>query len=408
MMRHSSTLFTVFAILLLPIAVGSFSLSSGAVELGYPPHEKPDEMKAEKKVTEQQTVEQILAEQNTVEIKTVETMREEAKTIAKVSVAAVITPTQADGSAWDIGAGADLVLCGAAGCYVSNGLEQDATFYAGSGALRLIKKAGACRDVVKCMFRGVELGKLQTETEKAVQLVDVDYVSHSYFGEVYADGPDQCQNVDVTVMCEKGVHRQTFSLWFIAEDVAQKAGKAGLDYVLFKGLDQQRVEALTQNLGDSRKRLRAAVSEFYRKLLADDEGSKTVPASCLNQPAFLAETFYVMGLADANGRRAELLLKDLVGQLPLSRVAGLIRRTPAFYWAFMDITKQFEAFAGADEFIFKDDEKELQLKPVKIAVSDGEKDLTGTASEKLNLEKHQLIYGWQVKARAKAALEGCR
>ena len=209
-------------------------------------------------------------------------------------------------------------------------------------------------------------------------------------------------------MCEKGVHRQTFSLWFIAEDVAQKAGKAGLDYVLFKGLDQQRVEALTQNLGDSRKRLRAAVSEFYRKLLADDEGSKTVPASCLNQPAFLAETFYVMGLADANGRRAELLLKDLVGQLPLSRVAGLIRRTPAFYWAFMDITKQFEAFAGADEFVFKDDEKELQLKPVKIAVSDGEKDLTGTASEKLNLEKHQLIYGWQVKARAKAALEGCR
>ena len=62
----------------------------------------------------------------------------------KHTVAVVVMPRQQVGSSWDVGAGADIVLCGAAGCYVSNGLEKAATFYEGSSGLLLIKKAGVC------------------------------------------------------------------------------------------------------------------------------------------------------------------------------------------------------------------------------------------------------------------------
>ncbi len=299
-----------------------------------------------------------------------------------VTITAVVMAEKENGSAWDIGEGADIILCGAAGCYVSNGLEQAATFYEGRGAFRLIKKAGACRDSLKCVFRNVDLEKLQGDKSYNLQLVDVDYVSHNYMALAEVRDHSNCSVNSARLECGRGVHKRDYSLWVIDETIAKTAGKAGLDYALFKGVQAQRVGELTKQLSNKRAELKSWISQFYKLLL-----KRELPKRCEQDTSFISETFYVMGLADASKRRAEYILKQLIGHQPVSDLAGLIRNKPQLYWAFLDVAKQFQTFASADESERRDDIIELKVETVE--------------------GRDKLVYGWKVAARAKAAFEAC-
>jgi len=302
----------------------------------------------------------------------------------KMTVAVVVTPLQADGSAWDVGAGADIVLCGQLGCYVSQGLEQEALFYEGSGAFRLLKKAGPCRDALACVFRGVELDKLASDKDPFLQLVDVDYVSHTYMDKVAIKQPLSCQLNGAVLSCAKGVHKRTFSMWAIDEVVAKKGGKSGLDQVLFKGLISQRVSALVEDLETVRGQLGASGAQFYRLVLGQE-----VPSTCLDSSDFIGETFYIMGLADAKQRRAEHVIKDFVGAKPVVALKAVVQRSPQLYWAFLDIAKQFNAFARAKTAELSQDIEGIRLY---------DQEEGGTL----------LKFDWRVQARAKALLETCK
>ena len=339
------------------------------------------------------------------------------KPVVTYSVALVVMPRQADGSAWDVGAGADLVLCGAAGCYVSNGLESAATFYEGSAGLRLIKKAGACRDSTACVFRDVDFTKLISNENELVQPVDVDYVSHSYMDAIFNNSlnkekslfnAENCSLKKSVLACKLGVHRRDYSLWVVPEKLAELGGKEALDAVLFKGLLHQRAKTLTDELLKHRVRVQTASFEFYKKMFA---GGADVSLDQLNRcvltPEFLSETFYVLGLADATERRAEALLTDMVGKLPPQKIRGLIQRTPQFFWAFLDLTSQLEAFAFADQYRLDKEQTGVLLKKIKTDTSENEKKAENTPDTLSASEGHELIYGWQVKARAKAALSHC-
>ena len=301
----------------------------------------------------------------------------------KITVVVLVTPLQADGSAWDVGAGADIVLCGARGCYVSQGLEQEAQFYDGSGAFRLIKKAGPCRDALACVFRGVELDKVISEQDPFLQLVDVDYVSHTYMDKFAIKQPLSCQLNGAVLSCAKGVHKRTFSMWAIDEAIAKKGGKAALDQVLFKGLMTQRVSALVEDLERLRGQLEVSAVKFYKLVVGQD-----VPAACLDGSDFISETFYIMGLADAKQRRAEHVIKDFVGAKPVDALTGTVQRSPQLYWAFLDIANQFKAFAGA---------KTAQL----------DKDVEGLRLYESEDGMALLKFDWRVQARARALLEAC-
>lgn len=339
------------------------------------------------------------------------------KSAVTYSVALVVMPRRADGSAWDVGAGADLVLCGAAGCYVSNGLESAATFYEGSAGLRLIKKAGACRDSTACVFRDVDLSKLVTIENATIQPVDVDYVSHSYMDGMLDKGMktsnslfkvENCSLQKSVLACKLGVHRRDYSLWVVPEKLAELGGKEALDAVLFKGLLHQRAKTLTDELLKHRVRVQTASLEFYKKMF---EGNADVSLdqlnSCVLTPEFLSETFYVLGLADATERRAEALLIDMVGKLPPQKIRGLIQRTPQFFWAFLDLTSQLETFAFADQYRLDKEQTGVLLKKIKTDISENEKKAENKPDARSSAESHELIYGWQVKARAKAALSHC-
>jgi len=309
---------------------------------------------------------------------------EKVSSSSKVTIVVMITPTQADGSAWDVGAGADIVLCGAQGCYVSEGFTTPATFYEGSSGLRLLKKAGTCRDQLKCVFRGVELERLISKEEPALQIADVDYVSHTYLEKFILTAPFACRAEQIVVTCAKGIHRRTFSLWVMEEGVAETAGKAGLDYVLFKGLISQRSEALTNRLVKVRAHVRASVARFFQLVLEKD-----VPAVCLQQTDFLTESFYLAGLADAGQRRAEFLIKDFVGGKSFVDLKPVVQQSPQIYWAFLDIATQLEHFSSANKAHLDEDLTGLHLE------------------EEEGQEGFVLHYGWQVKSRAQALVASC-
>ena len=333
----------------------------------------------------------------------------------KHTVAVVVMPRQQDGSSWDVGAGADIVLCGAAGCYVSNGLEKPATFYEGGAGLRLLKKAGACRDRLSCVFRDMDLTKLTTETNKIIEPVDVDYVSHSYMGGApFKTGPqgnkvpafldfDNCSLKRAVIDCKVGVHERNYSLWAMPEKLAETGGREALDAVLFKGLLFQRADFTAKNLLEQREQVRKAVFNFYSKMFAQStDVSLSGLKHCLANDHFITETFFVLGLADATERKAEGLILDLVGQLPDEKVRSFIQRTPQFYWAFLDLVAQLKAFSSAETYTLDQEREGILLK-----ASDIEKSEQVSSELEKAQNSNELLYGWQVKARAKAALLLC-
>lgn len=308
-----------------------------------------------------------------------------------LTIAVVINDVKPDGSAWDIGAGADIVLCGAKGCYVSNGLSKAATFYEGSRGPWVLNKAGACRDAVKCVFRGVNLDKLRSGDDRGIQPMDVDYVSHNYLEKVTVGKIPVCKAGAGAIACESGFHMRSYSMWVMPEVVAQKGGKAGLDHVLFKGILSQRVAALTAEIGDLRGEVQTDVARFY-KLMFDID----VPASCVSDPTFLTEAFYVTGLADASQRRAEFVLKDLLGNVPVARLEGLVRQTPAIFWAYRDIARQLKRYGAAKTALYEEEADGIFLK--KEAVE-------GAGEAGPNEET--LVYGWKARGRARSGLSAC-
>lgn len=310
-----------------------------------------------------------------------------------VTIAVVITPQMADGSSWDIGKGADLVLCGKAGCYVSEGLDKPARFYAGSAGPLLLKKAGACRDVVQCVFRGVDLSRLEGgqagNGSPYFQLVDVDYVSHTYLDKINDHAAMDCALDDGVIDCAAGVHRRHFSLWVMEEKLALTAGRAGLDQVLFKGLMSQRVSALAAGILPLRAEVRASAARFYKLLLG-----AAIPEGCLADVHFLTETFYVAGLAEATQRRAAALIRQFTASGSAEEIRDLVQRSPALYWAYVDIAKQLKAFSEAGSARQLDDGGD----PAGLVLRKESEAGAGSA----------LLYGWQVKSRAAAQLSQCR
>lgn len=307
-----------------------------------------------------------------------------------LTIAVVINPVKSDGSAWDIGKGADIVLCGVKGCYVSNGLTEAATFYEGSRGPWVLNKAGACRDAVKCVFRGVDLDKLRSMDDRSIQPMDVDYVSHNYLEKALIDDVPACTASGAAIECERGYHKRSYSLWAMAEPVAEKGGKAGLDHVLFKGILSQRVTALTSELGDLRVQVQGDVARFYKLIFGVD-----VPASCSSDPAFLTEAFYVTGLADASQRRAEFVLKDLLGNVPVARLEGLVRQTPAIFWAYRDIARQLHSYAHAGAALYEEEAEGIFLRDAADAADD-----TAAGGK-------TLVYGWKARGRARSGLSAC-
>ncbi|MGI9378054.1 MAG: hypothetical protein ACR2OW_00285 [Methyloligellaceae bacterium] len=141
----------------------------------------------------------------------------------------VIDSAGVNGARWDLGKGADLVLCISAGCYVSAGSNEPANFLKGKRALVRGPRAGNCNNSVHCIFRNVDLPR----HNPVVRPVDVDAVEHDYMEALPAKIDRTCELKGAGLKCEKAIHTVEYSLWIVPETVAEKASVEVLEDTLY-------------------------------------------------------------------------------------------------------------------------------------------------------------------------------
>ena len=135
---------------------------------------------------------------------------------------------------------ANPVLCLGQSCYVSGGAEAAATLMPRMRALgpgnTLGRQAGACRDQVTCVFRGVALGAPSSQ----IQPVDMGFLRHDR-KEVRSAEPDRsCDVSGGRLYCSAPIVTRGYRAWIVPEIIAQKAGTNALERALDDGLPMAR------------------------------------------------------------------------------------------------------------------------------------------------------------------------
>jgi hypothetical protein len=140
---------------------------------------------------------------------------------------------------------ADPVLCTLEGCYVSAGADAPALFLRGHKALGFANtwglRAGACRQSLRCVFRGVELA----EVPAFLQPVDLHILHHDRRRGQVIGSDSACGIRSGALTCERGIATPEYRLWVVPERIAAEAGPAALEQALADGLEGTRAADLS-------------------------------------------------------------------------------------------------------------------------------------------------------------------
>jgi colicin import membrane protein len=135
---------------------------------------------------------------------------------------------------------ADPVLCLREGCYISAGADRAAVFLPGRKALGFSNtwgaRAGACRNALGCVFRGVELGLLPA----FLQPVDLHIFKHDLRAGFAVLADSDCGIAAGRLTCRHGVNTESYTMWIVPEKLAESLGPAGLERALTEGLNGPR------------------------------------------------------------------------------------------------------------------------------------------------------------------------
>jgi colicin import membrane protein len=131
---------------------------------------------------------------------------------------------------------ADPIMCTVAGCYVSTGPATPARFLPGRKATgvgnTLGGRAGACRQSLGCVFRGIDIA----EREGYLQPVDMHVFKHDRRRPQLIDQDSDCRVADGRVSCRRGIYAEDYAMWVIPERMATAVGAAALQRALEEGL----------------------------------------------------------------------------------------------------------------------------------------------------------------------------
>jgi colicin import membrane protein len=135
---------------------------------------------------------------------------------------------------------ADPLLCTREGCYVSAGADQPAVFMRGRKATgfgnTLGRRAGACRQSLGCVFRGLDLGPLPISVEP----VDLHILKHDRRKPNLVQTHSDCAIEGARLACRGGIYADTYTLWVLPESFASVAGAAALQRAVAEGLNGPR------------------------------------------------------------------------------------------------------------------------------------------------------------------------
>ena len=135
---------------------------------------------------------------------------------------------------------ADPILCVPDGCYISAGADHPAVFMPGRMAFKFGNtfgaRAGACRNSLGCVFRGIDLGSLPAH----LQPVDLHILRHDR-REVHTVHTDSgCRSEPGRLSCSHGVYADDYIMWVLPDSMAAAAGPAALERAVADGLDGRR------------------------------------------------------------------------------------------------------------------------------------------------------------------------
>jgi len=139
---------------------------------------------------------------------------------------------------------ADPILCLREGCYISAGADWPAMFLPGRKALGFGNtwgaRAGACRNALGCVFRGVELGPLPA----FLQPVDLHIFKHDRRAGFAVLADSDCRIAAGRLACRHGIDAENYTMWIVPESLAETMGPAALERALTEGLNGPRSAAL--------------------------------------------------------------------------------------------------------------------------------------------------------------------
>jgi hypothetical protein len=131
---------------------------------------------------------------------------------------------------------ADPVLCGEGECYISNGSGRDANLLPARKALGFFRtwgqRAGACNNSLGCVFRGVDLARL----DRLLMPVDMRVVRHDRREMREIMAASKCHLERARLACTDTVHSDDYMMWIVPESLAVKAGAEALERALADGL----------------------------------------------------------------------------------------------------------------------------------------------------------------------------
>ncbi len=290
----------------------------------------------------------------------------------------LLQPNKASGKSWDLGKGADPMICLDHGCYTGRGFLAPAKFYKGKKAFLPAVQARACRNSLTCVYRKVFI---PADTDY-IQPIDHDGFKSDLMQNATAKIDDSCRLEDMKLQCSEGIFTSEYSMWIVPKAIADQAGKKALDYALFKSLYEARQQYKKTFITELRSRLPVAVRHFFHSVL-----EKPVLRQCASDPELMAEVLYISEIFDSQKRQSSSFIRGFIRtELKKTNHADTIYMSKKF-WDFHDGIKRLEAYTAADKYKIVPHQKGLKLI--------------------IEPEATTLLIGGDVKSRAENALSTC-
>jgi colicin import membrane protein len=102
-------------------------------------------------------------------------------------------------------------------------------------------RAGACRDSLECVFRGIEV----VELPGYLQPVDLRLFRHDRRRPQIITGDSACTAQRGRLFCRRGIYADDYAMWIIPESVAAAAGPDALQRAVAEGLPRPRMAGLS-------------------------------------------------------------------------------------------------------------------------------------------------------------------
>jgi len=139
---------------------------------------------------------------------------------------------------------ADPILCVRESCYISAGPNEPAIelprWKAFGTGNTLGKRAGACRNLLACVFRNVDLG----DAEALIQPVDMRIMRHDRREPLKVRADQSCTVQEGHLHCATLVASKDWRAWVLPEPVAKSVGVEALQSALKSGLPRSRSAGL--------------------------------------------------------------------------------------------------------------------------------------------------------------------